>query len=352
MANLPVRPETLDQLLARLNISGLQGKNTPLYEVIAELIKIVRKLANNVNSGSSGGGGGSSVINITEIAQFLSSSDGDGGGDGEVIPGPRGLDGATGSQGPAGNPTLGPMYLDPGDPEEPMVIPGPKGDTGASGASGAAGPPTLGPMSLEPELPDDPPIIPGPKGDTGNTGDTGATGATGPQSIGFMLAEDGDKEELPQMVFPPGLSPWEFITSQIVAGATNYDFTNLGGYSEILVLIDGVTRSGAVVSQLRVSTDNGATFLSTSGDYITISTAGVETNLTGVAFFTTAATAARSGWITIMGFNQSVAPKVALAPANPSPAYFIPTTTAFNAVRVTVSAGTQDAGTIYVYGRK
>lgn len=69
------RDTTLDVLLAKLNISGLQTKDTPLYEVIAALIKRLKALDAEIG-GISGGGGGSSVVNnITQVNQFLSYED-------------------------------------------------------------------------------------------------------------------------------------------------------------------------------------------------------------------------------------------------------------------------------------
>ena len=77
------RRDSLDQLLARLNISGLQRQNTALYEVIAALIRRVKELANEVdNSGSS-----TVTQQITQVIQFMdpSGDSGGGSGDGEVL---------------------------------------------------------------------------------------------------------------------------------------------------------------------------------------------------------------------------------------------------------------------------
>lgn len=303
--------DPLDILLAKLNISNVQLKNTPLYEVIAELIKQVKLLRNESNSNGSGGGS-SSVVNLTNIQQYIDVFGDGGGGEGEMGP------------------------------------PGIKGNDGAIGPTGAQGPPFPALIYLEPDLPEDVLPIPGP---VGPTGATGATGAEGQRAIGFVLTEEADVEELPQMPPSNNSNPWIFIDSEVVAGATNYDFLGLGEYSEILVYINDVTRSNAVASALQVSEDGGATFLSTSGDYVAISTAGVETNATSIAFFSTGTTAARSGIVLVMGFNINGAPKVAQS-ASSNPNYSITSTNPFNAIRITVSAGTQNAGTIYVYGKK
>ena len=96
------RPEPpvpdLQKLKSILLTSGLQKDNQPLYQVIWSLIDFVARgqslLEGQITSISGGGGGGSS--SITQIIQQL-LLDGDGeGGDSDVIPGPKGDDGANG----------------------------------------------------------------------------------------------------------------------------------------------------------------------------------------------------------------------------------------------------------------
>lgn len=253
------------------------------------------------------------------------------GGGGMGPPGPAGDDGGDGDPGP----------------------PGARGADGAPGAQGPQGPLTLGPMGLDGDAGEDAFPIPGPAGPIGATG---PQGPTGPQAIGFVFYETADHEET---VLPAGGvgggtaftgNPWVQITSQvIVAGTALYDFTNLGDYTEIIVHLDDVVRLNAVGSFLRVSTDNGATFLSAAGDYQSIDGNGVEQQLTA-ATFTASIAASRSGTITIQGFNLA-APKF-LKTTHSTAAYFLPGTVALNAVRVTQSSGTMTSGTIYVYGRK
>lgn len=224
----------------------------------------------------------------------------------------------TGNNGVDGRDGIGIPGQDGTDGEDGYPVPGPVGPTGAAGITGAAGPTTIGPMGLDGDQGDDGYPIPGP------VGPTGATGASG--------------------------GAWTWLATTTAAGAGNYDFTGLASYSEILVLTDGITRSASVITSLQVSTDNGVTFLAASGDYIAVSTAGVETNATAIGFFTTSTTAARSGSLLILAFSNASAPKVALG-SSTFPMHIIPTTTALNAIRITVSSGTLDAGTIYVYGR-
>lgn len=158
----PSRRDGLDILLAKLNTSGIQLKNTPLYEVIAELIKQVKILRDN-DSGS----GDNIVNNLTTIQQYIDVFS-DGGSEGEIgPPGIRGIDGAIGPTGPEGPPFPALIYLESDLPEEVLPIPGPKGDTGATGATGATGPQAIG-FVFEGEPAEDPLMIPGPAGSNGN----------------------------------------------------------------------------------------------------------------------------------------------------------------------------------------
>lgn len=151
-----------------------------------------------------------------------------------------------------------------------------------------------------------------------------------------------------------GSSAYTLVATPTVTG-TNIDVTGLSAYDEILVILKAITFGSSAIASLRVSTNNGSTFLSTSGDYIGISGAGNETGATLLSFYSTASNVARSSAIRITPFKTSGAPKVASAPffsGDSIGQQFIATTSALNAVRVTTSGGaTFTGGTIYVLGR-
>ena len=147
---------------------------------------------------------------------------------------------------------------------------------------------------------------------------------------------------------------WQLIAAQVAAGATNYDFTGLAAYSSIEIVFDGVTLSSSGLAVVRVSTDNGATFLAASGDYLGISGVGVSSNLTEIQPYTTNATAARYGVTTIQAFNVAGARKAARTTffsVDSRNIVVINTTAALNAVRVIATAGNLSGGTIGVFGR-
>lgn len=304
--------DSLDQLLSRLNISATTAKDTALYEVIKELIKKVKELS--LNSGSS-----SSVINnITQIQQFSDVFGGDSGGDGDIgPPGIRGVDGVAGATGAQGPPFPAFIYLEPEEAEVPQPIPGNTGNTGPTGATGPTGPNYPAFIYLEPEEPEIPNPIPGPAGTNGTNGSAG----------------------------------WTLIDTRTCTGNAQEDFPNLSAYSEILILTIGITKSANGLTSIRVSTDNGATFLSTSGDYLILAGTGITTNDTLASLHITTASAARTAVAIIRAFNKTT-PKWLNSSSSSTINYIIPTTTALNALRVLSSvAGNLTGGTIYLYGR-
>lgn len=133
----------------------------------------------------------------------------------------------------------------------------------------------------------------------------------------------------------------------------NKDFPNLSGYSEILVHIVSVTLSVSGVRRIVVSTDNGSTWLTTSGDYISGDGTGGMTNQANILTHVTNATAARSAQTTFIGFNSAVANKPYRRDTRDAAITgHIVTSTALNAIRVDGSAGGNlTGGSIYIWGR-
>ena len=141
------------------------------------------------------------------------------------------------------------------------------------------------------------------------------------------------------------------IYDAAVDGAkANVDFVGLGSYNELLVILRGLTSVINGVRVLRVSVDNGATFYATSGDYVTISPAGVETNTTGYAY-STSTNLARSFVVHIRNMKGKVKSGVVNNSAS-NDTLFIASASDINAIRVSGSAGGNiGGGTIYVYAR-
>lgn len=158
-----------DRLLGQLNSTGLQNKDTPLYQVIAELIKRLKELESSTASGTSSGAGSTTVIGATGLMGPPGLS-GDDGEDGMIGPsGPKGIDGISNIAGPAGPITIGPMGINGQDGEDGFPIPGNQGIQGPIGNTGPAGPLTIGPMGMDGMDGEDGYPIPGRDGATGVT---------------------------------------------------------------------------------------------------------------------------------------------------------------------------------------
>ena len=162
-----------DRLLGQLNTTGLQNKDTPLYQVIAELIKRLRDLELEVNGIDTGTGIGTTIISAAGLmgAPGISGEDGD---DGQIgspgLTGARGLDGISNIAGAAGPLTIGPMGIDGDDGNDGYPIPGQAGPVGPQGIQGVAGPVFSGPMVMDGEDGIDGWTIPGRNGTSAASG--------------------------------------------------------------------------------------------------------------------------------------------------------------------------------------
>lgn len=227
-----------------------------------------------------------------------------------------------------------------------------KDDTGLVhtlvGAAGAVGP--QGIEGQQGEMPDAPLALPGPQG---NPGTTGSQGPLGPS----VVAEEHIYEDvvLSNPLVVRGAA-WELIATQALSGAASYDFANLSQYSDLRVVVSGATCGTSMTFNVRVSIDNGATFLAASGDYISIAGTGAAANTTELVMYSPAATAARSGEILIEGINIVNAPKTSRSNVFATDSInlrLIPTNSQINAIRMmTSNAANFTGGTAYLLGRR
>lgn len=124
----------ISRLLQQLNNTGLQNKDTPLYQLLKELIRTL----NSVNVTASEAISNSNTESITQIIQGSPGLDGLDGQDGISIPGLKGDTGSTGATG-----LIGSMGFDGADGIDGISIPGAKGDTGSIGLTGSQGIPGI-----------------------------------------------------------------------------------------------------------------------------------------------------------------------------------------------------------------
>ncbi|MEY9717849.1 hypothetical protein ABIA22_000339 [Sinorhizobium fredii] len=137
---------------------------------------------------------------------------------------------------------------------------------------------------------------------------------------------------------------WDFSVN-----VSQVDFTNLGEFSEILLLGRLVTLGTSGTRNFQVGADNGSSFFSTSGDYQSVSTAGAETPGTSLAMHATASTLGRTFWARIANFNQARLKPVDLLSGTPG---LITQAAAMNAVRILPSAGGSiTGGSLRIFGR-
>ena len=145
------------------------------------------------------------------------------------------------------------------------------------------------------------------------------------------------------------------VWDQAVDGTkATVDFTDLSGFSDIMIIARSVTKSIAGALVIQVSVNNGSTYYSTSGDYILTTTAGAESNQIHFGqIIPGSLTAARTGSIILPGINVNGVQKVSdQIVANNGAHFFIASTSPINAVRIVGgSGGNLTGGKIYCLAR-
>jgi Protein of unknown function (DUF2793) len=142
----------------------------------------------------------------------------------------------------------------------------------------------------------------------------------------------------------------QVANTNLPAPVANYDVTGLGGYDEILIQIRNVTLSASGIRAIRVSTDGGSTFYSTSGDYVSVPVTGAEVNNDALAFHTTATASARTLIAQIIN-NQSAANRLCTESGTAPWNLFTASTLPIDAIRIYGTAGNLNGGVITVWAR-
>lgn len=147
---------------------------------------------------------------------------------------------------------------------------------------------------------------------------------------------------------------WQLAAAvPVTTAVASVDVTGLAGATDILVITRNLTRSASAADILYVSTNNGASFYNTSGDYIAVTEgAGTEASTTGIGMFTTNTTGARSSSAFIYGANVTGAPRLIMGNGQTTTQqrlFVADTTNPINAVRIAPNTGNLTAGTVYVF---
>lgn len=323
----------IDRLLSQLNSTGLQNKDIPLYQVIAQLIRQVKLIDEALATiGGGSGGGGTNITNITNRIYQIGSSE-DSGGDGDGGAGPPGAKGADGA-------------------------------AGATGATGAQGPPFPAFIQLEADPPEDPLVIPGSRGAQGATGATGATGPAGPRTMGPMYVDETIVEEIIYQMPTLGrtggaIGNWQHVDSISLGGGADWVVTDLENYVELLLVGRDVVKTVSTTSSVRVSDDNGSTYFDTSGDYTNILASGAIGTADAIQLHATSATVARSFLCHFIAWNPLAnignVPKICFTGnvTGNSPQVMINTFNTLNALKVynTSETGVMSTGDLWLMGR-
>lgn len=93
------------------------------------------------------------------------------------------------------------------------------------------------------------------------------------------------------------------------SGVSSVNFTGLGDYAEIYVIVRDIILAVSGVRQLRVSVDGGASYISSS-DYQSFSNTGTLVAQTSFGLHNTASTTSRSASFRISGLNVINGPKL------------------------------------------
>lgn len=147
---------------------------------------------------------------------------------------------------------------------------------------------------------------------------------------------------------------WQLIEDYTFAAAIANRSVDVSAWNDIMCIAIGVTAAASSVRGILVSTDNGATYRNTSGDYAYFTSAGVSTNNIQVSFHATNNTAARGGIIEGYGLRSSSGPKV-FKTGNSTDGVahlFLQSSNPVTNIRyVTGGGGNMNAGRFITYGR-
>ena len=135
---------------------------------------------------------------------------------------------------------------------------------------------------------------------------------------------------------------WTFSTT-----VSSIDFTDLGSPQDIIIVLDSVTRSTTLVINAQVSSDNGVSFYSASGDYFSNPTENATTAFTVIHSGSTAASTA----MRVIGFGSTASIKHPGPQPQGAAPDMINRAEALNALRILTSTGTLTGGSIEIWGR-
>jgi len=188
---------------------------------------------------------------------------------------------------------------------------------------------------------------------------TDGDGASGNPTIAAVVASQAEAEagtNTTKLMTPErvkqaisGVGGWQYIGAYTTITSGGINVTGLAGYRHILVQGLNLTASTSGRRSLRVSSDNGSTFLST-GIYLC---AADSTTQTEILMHNGSSGNARSPGCQIIGFGETDPAKAVMVTKNygdSDTVSAINTASALNAIRVFDNSGNITGGTVYVWG--
>lgn len=124
---------------------------------------------------------------------------------------------------------------------------------------------------------------------------------------------------------------------------------DVAGYSEAMVVVDDVTAASSSIRRTRVSTDSGASFFSSSGDYVEVPSTGAVSNRDSASRISASSTAARS--LVTRFLNLEGAVKSISTSGLWSFSYFVGDTDPITDIQVSSDGNNMTGGAIHVYAR-
>jgi hypothetical protein len=151
---------------------------------------------------------------------------------------------------------------------------------------------------------------------------------------------------------PTSAASYQLITTfTIGAPVANVDFTGIA-FDEVIFMGLNITCASSAIRAIRLSTDNGATFFSTLGNYKVLNVSGVQNDDTYFAYHDTAATAARSLIVQMSGLRTPGVPKFGRNTGSASQSIFTADlVNPVNAIRLIATTGNLTGGTGYIFGK-
>jgi hypothetical protein len=149
-----------------------------------------------------------------------------------------------------------------------------------------------------------------------------------------------------------GGSAWSLVSTVdlSISPVAAIPFTGLGAYSEILLIGRATTTSVSSFRGLLVSTDNGASYFNTAGNYERNAITGILSNQMQIDGISNASANARNFYIHLMATNVDGAPKPYLTTSLLN-GFFVGSFAPINAVQAVTTAGNFNGGNLYLLGR-